>query len=147
MKYELGIMGKDLDIQKEKIIQRFNEWALLKPKLHFFKPSELYFKERQIWWTSIGQNIGSEENGKHGNFERPVLIFKKFNKDVFLSMPISTSIKIGAYRYVFARNEKQFCLNVSQMRVLSSKRLLRLVGHISPTDFNAVMAMYKEIAQ
>lgn len=141
-------MEKDFDIQKGKIIQRFNDWALLKPRLHFFKPiPERYFKERQIWWASIGQNIGSEENGKHGNFERPMLIFKKFNKDVFLGMPISTSIKIGAYRYVFVRNEQQFCLNVSQMRVLSSKRLLRLVGHISPADFNAVMAMYKEIAQ
>jgi hypothetical protein len=88
----LKIMEKDFD--KEKILKWFKGWAELKPKLHFSE-REIYFKERQIWWASVGQNIGSEENGKHGNFERTVLIFKKFNKDTFLGMPISTKIKIG----------------------------------------------------
>lgn len=36
----------------------------------------LYFKERQIWWASIGQNIGVEANGKNKKYERPVIILK-----------------------------------------------------------------------
>ena len=32
------------------------------------------FKERDIFWVSIGQNIGYEQNGKSDIFSRPVLI-------------------------------------------------------------------------
>ena len=135
-------MEKDFD--KEKILKWFKDWAELKPKLHFSE-RELYFKERQIWWASVGQNIGSEENGKHGNFERTVLIFKKFNKDTFLGMPISTKIKIGKHRYVFSKDSKKFCLNLSQMKVMSSKRLLRLVGIMAEPDFQNIVTLFKEM--
>jgi hypothetical protein len=30
-----------------------------------------------IWWASIGENVGSEINGKSRLFSRPVIIFKK----------------------------------------------------------------------
>jgi len=132
------------NFEKQKILRWFTDWAGLKPKLHFSE-RELYFKERQIWWTSIGQNIGSEQNGKRGNFERTVLVFKKFNKDTFLGMPISTKIKIGAHRYVFSSKGKEFCLNLSQMRVMSSKRLLRLVGNISSPDYQKIVQMFRDM--
>ena len=132
------------EFQKNKILEWFADWASLKPKLHFSE-RELYFKERQIWWTSIGQNIGSEENGKLKNFERPVLVFKKFNKKTFLGMPISTKIKIGAHRYIFSNNERNFCLNLSQMRVMSSKRFLRLIGNLPPSDYHNIVVMYRDM--
>lgn len=135
-------MNKDLS--KDKILKWFADWAGLKIKLHFSE-RELYFKERQIWWASIGYNIGSEQNGKRGNFERTVLVFKKFNRHTFLGIPISTKIKRGSYRYVFLRNGKEFCLNLSQMRVMSSKRLLRLIDNISPADYRSIAQMFKNM--
>lgn len=42
--------------------------------------SNLYFYEKDVWWASLGANIGHEEDGKNKKFERPVLILKKFNK-------------------------------------------------------------------
>ena len=132
---------------KEKILRWFSEWAKLKPTIHFAEPTEgeVYFRERQIWWTSIGQNIGSEENGKHGNFERPVIVLKKFNPQTFLAVPISTQAKEGAYRLVFINNNARFIANLSQMRVLSSKRLLRLVGTMPPADYERLQKMYHEV--
>ena len=138
-------MANNFYATKDKIIKWFADWANLKIQLHF-SDRELYFKERQIWWASIGQNIGSEQNGKHGNFERTVLVFKKFNKQTFLGIPISTKIKVGNHRYVFSQNGKGFCLNLSQMRVMSSKRLLRLVGIISTTEYQNIVKIFKEIA-
>lgn len=105
----------------------------------------MYFKERQIWWASIGQNIGSEENGKHGNFERPVIVFKKFNPQTFLAVPISTTAKAGAYRLVFTNNGERFVANLSQMRVLSSKRLLRLVWNLPPAEYERLKQMSQEM--
>lgn len=132
---------------KEKILRWFSEWAKLKPLIHFgeLTEPEVFFKERQIWWASIGQNIGSEENGKHGNFERPVIIFKKFNPQTFLAIPISTTAKAGAYRLVFTNNGERFVANLSQMRVLSSKRLLRLVWNLPSAEYERLKRMYQEM--
>ena len=38
-----------------------------------------FFYPREVWWCSAGLNIGVESNGKNKNFERPMLIIKKFN--------------------------------------------------------------------
>ena len=58
---------------------RFVEWTKLKIRLHIESKKIVYFYEREIWWASLGENIGFEQNGKDENFSRPVLILKKFN--------------------------------------------------------------------
>lgn len=136
-----------MNIQKIKEISNwFADWAKLKPRIHFSDAPTVFFRERQIWWASIGQNIGSEENGKHGNFERPVIIFKKFNPQTFLAVPISTVGKEGAHRVVFTneRNDR-FVANLSQMRVLSSKRLLRLVGILPSSVYTQLQQLYQAL--
>jgi hypothetical protein len=46
------------------MLKRFLDWIGLKEKLHksSFKPPLV--KERDLWWASIGENVGSEINGK-----------------------------------------------------------------------------------
>lgn len=119
------------------IIQRFSDWAKLKVKLHFLS-RVVYFQERQIWWASIGQNIGSEQNGKNLDFERPVLIVRKFNEQMFLGIPISTKLKQGKYFYQFTKNSRSYCVILSQIRIFSSNRLLRRVGKMSISDYGQV---------
>ena len=33
-------------------------------------------KQGEVYWSSLGHNVGDEENGKGENFRRPVLIVK-----------------------------------------------------------------------
>ncbi|MFA7169790.1 MAG: hypothetical protein WC178_02965 [Candidatus Paceibacterota bacterium] len=35
------------------------------------------FREREIWWCSLGENIGFEQDGKNEKFERPILVLRK----------------------------------------------------------------------
>lgn len=60
---------------------------------------KLFFHEREVWFTSLGLNIGFEQNGKGNNFLRPVLVLKKFSKDLLWIVPLSTAQKIGKYYY------------------------------------------------
>ena len=122
------------------IAQAIVDWTRLKIKLHF-SGRVVYFKEKQIWWIAVGQNIGDEQNGKNSNFERPVLILKKFNMNMFLGVPISTKIKDDQYKYTFTNNGTQFSANLSQIRVFSTKRLLRKVGVMENADFEQVKAV------
>jgi mRNA interferase MazF len=43
--------------------KQFDAWNQLKTILHN-SDKELYFKERDIFWASIGINIGYEQDGK-----------------------------------------------------------------------------------
>ncbi|TSC76682.1 MAG: hypothetical protein G01um101433_739, partial [Parcubacteria group bacterium Gr01-1014_33] len=45
-------------------MKRFLEWIGLKEKLHSAVHSAPLVSEREIWWVSIGENVGSEIDGK-----------------------------------------------------------------------------------
>lgn len=127
------------------ILRRFIDWSKLKFKIHTQNDIGFYFHEREIWWTSIGQNVGSEENGKNINFERPVLVLKKFNRNTFLGIPASSKLRTDRYHYIFSDGQKQYCLILSQIRILSSKRLLRHIGRITVADFENIKAKFRQL--
>ncbi len=131
----------------ERLLQLFVSWTKLKVRIHLkdIKERELYFYERQVWWASLGQNIGSEQNGKNTNFERPILVFKKFNEDTLWAIPASSKIKTGKYYELFHLGDKEFSLNLSQLRLISSKRLLRLSGSINREEYERIKNRIKQL--
>jgi mRNA interferase MazF len=98
-------------------------------------PDSFFFLEREIWWTSTGTNIGREIDGKHENFERPVLILKKFSEYDFIGLPISTKKNIYEILHkMIYHNEPRYVL-LKQTRYYSSKRLLRLIMRMEESEF------------
>src|SRR6185369_4104731 len=78
---------------KNNYIKRFDDWNHKKKQLESrILDESFFFLNREVWWTATGVNIGKEMDGKNDNFERPVLILKKFDEDNFLGLPISTHI-------------------------------------------------------
>ena len=53
----------------EDCLKDFDKWNELKKKLHV-RQERLLFHEREIWWCSLGVNIGFEENGKNEKTNR-----------------------------------------------------------------------------
>ena len=117
---------------------RFVEWTKLKIRLHIDHQKIVYFYEREIWWASLGENIGFEQNGKDESFSRPVLILKKLGKYSFLGIPLSTKIKerIG-YLKLYFKGEIVSAI-ISQMRIYSTKRILRKMGRIDNNQFDRI---------
>lgn len=128
------------------ILKKFIEWSKLKFKIHVSPDIDFYFKEREIWWASIGQNIGSEQNGKNNDFERLVLVLKKFNSRIFLGVPISTKVGTSPYHCEFVLGSNKYWANLSQIRTFSSKRLLRRVNKMAPEDFNKIRDILHNLA-
>lgn len=77
----------------------FDTWNKRKKKLHIRAIDTLYFHERDVWWCSIGVNIGFEQDGKGETVQRPVVVLRKFNKHVLLVLPLTTKVK--KHRYYF----------------------------------------------
>lgn len=116
--------------------ENFNAWNEEKKIINKKNiPENLFFHQREIWWCSAGLNIGVEINGKHDNFERPFLLLKKFNKDMIWVLPMTTKAKDNEYHYKLTHEEIDSWIILSQIKTLSSKRLLRKMGMISERDF------------
>ena len=120
-------------------MKNYRKWVKLKIALNNKKSeNNVYFREKQIWWCSLGENIGCEQDGKNKNFERPILILKKFNKNVLLMLPVTSSDKRGMYYYQFSYNNKKYSIILSQIKLISSKRLLRKIRRIDDGDFDEI---------
>ena len=132
----------DWDKMKEEISEVFNNWNKLKIQIH---KSErfIYPKPREIWWVSLGQNIGVEINGKNTKFERPVVIIKVFNQHSILVAPISSKMGIGKYLQNFINHRNiPNVINFSQIRSLSTKRLIRKAGKLGLEDFEKIKTLF-----
>lgn len=124
-------------------LQNFVDWTKLKIRIHCSN-KKLFPRARQIWWVSLGQNVGVEINGKSETFERPVLILRRFNDDSCLVLPISSKIKKGNYYFEFVNNNGDVnIINYSQIRTVSTKRMIRMVGVLDEEIFNKIKQNFK----
>ena len=125
-------------------LKDFDRWNELKKKLHI-RNEEILFHEREIWWCSLGINVGFEENGKNEMFERPVLILRKFNKYILWIIPLTRSKKDGDYYYRITQGEEDDSVVIlSQIRLISSKRLLRKMRMLKEPEFEDIKNKVKK---
>ncbi|MEK7157860.1 MAG: type II toxin-antitoxin system PemK/MazF family toxin, partial [Patescibacteria group bacterium] len=116
----------------------FGKWNNKKTEIdHANNPA--FYHEREVWWCSTGLNVGFEQDGKGENFSRPVLIVKGFNKNVFLSVPLTTKAKDGKYYYrIDLGDGVSRKIILSQIRLLDSKRLQEKITTINKEQFSEI---------
>jgi len=124
--------------------KNFDSWHQLKVNLHNSQKN-IRFKERDVFWASIGVNIGFEQDGKSRLCSRPVIIVKAYSKSLFLGVPLSTKIKDGSFFFEFILNEKPSSALLVQARTFDSKRLEKRIGMINQKDFNELKVKLKEL--
>src|SRR3989338_7055349 len=113
----------------------FRKWHSLKSRIDAVQDGMLY-RTQEVWWCALGANVGVEADGKNDLFERPVLVFRKFNKEMFWGLPMtSRSKRAEPFYFTFSLHEKPQTVVFSQLRVLSSKRLIRRLGKVSDSQF------------
>jgi len=88
-------------------MKRFLEWIGLKERLHTSEHKPPHVSHGDIWWASIGENVGSEINGKSKQFSRPVIVFKKLAHGFYFVIPTTTQVKTGTWYVQFRQQEKE----------------------------------------
>jgi mRNA interferase MazF len=102
----------------------FMRWHEEKSGIHCSGEERVYFHEREIWWCSLGANVGFEQDGKGERFARPVVVVKKFNKEIFWALPLTTRPKQGRYYFPIDLGDgRARSAILSQLRLLDAKRL------------------------
>jgi mRNA interferase MazF len=104
----------------------FLGWAKEQQKLEA-KQRIVTFHEREIWWCALGTNLGFEMDGKDKLRTRPVLIVKRFNQHLLWVVPLTSKPKQGTFYLPVIYQGRTSYLVLSQLRAISSKRLLRML--------------------
>lgn len=119
-------MQKDFDIwnEKKKLINELE--------------TETFYHEREVWWCSLGLNVGQEQDGKNNDFERPVLVLRKFNNRITWVLPITSKEKVGIYYYKLIYSKQNFIVMLSQIRLISSKRFRRKISKVPLEEFSII---------
>ena len=117
-------------------MNEYDRWNEIKKEITL-KKQNLIFKNRDIFWLQVGNNVGFETDGKGKDFLRPVLVLRKFSKDSFLGIPLTTSQKddIFHYKFILNSNKKVNYATLSQVKLFDAKRLYNKLGKISVNDF------------
>ncbi|MEK7213726.1 MAG: type II toxin-antitoxin system PemK/MazF family toxin [Patescibacteria group bacterium] len=139
---EYGIERISLDI----IDDFFKKWHKIKDSL-INSSSKVFFHEREIWWCSIGRNIGFEQNGKGDEFTRPVIIIKRLSLDTCLIIPLTTSNKrknIFSLGILTGEIGESFAM-VEQIRLIDAKRLGKKITVLDKERFDKLISFIKGI--
>mgnify|MGYP001575368511 CR=1 FL=1 len=116
-------------------MKKFLEWIGLKEKLHNQKHHPPLVSQGDIWWASVGENVGSEINGKNNLFSRPVIILKKLAHGFYFIIPTTTQIKAGTWYVKFRQQEKEMIACLHQARAIDYRRLSSKLGTLDDEDF------------
>ncbi len=123
-----------------KFLEIFDKWNN-KKKIITQKEKTIFVKERDIVFINMGQNIGIEQDGKGDEFLRPVVVYKKFNNEMFLGIPLTSSLKDSRFYFNFEFNSKtdgirESSVILSQIRAFDTKRVKFRLGIINKNDFS-----------
>ena len=70
----------------------YSEWHKKKSDIEHNNDTRVFSMNAKFGGVHLVRML-FEQDGKGGKFARPVLVFKKFNKEVFWALPLSTRIK------------------------------------------------------
>ncbi len=120
--------------------KNFDAWNEKKKYLHGTEHSDdFFYHEREVWWCSIGVNVGVESDGKNEYFERPILVIKKFNKEMFWGIPLTSKEKKGEFFHEIQHDAGTSWAILSQLKNFSSKRLLRKIGMVPIGTYSEIL--------
>lgn len=127
-------------------IKDFDRWNEKKKQTDFKNEERKPFIHmREVWWCTVGVNVGSEIDGKNENFERPVLVMRVISGNGFLGVPLTSRKKGHRYEVTITHDRGDSFANISQIRFFSRKRLLRKVGTVSEQHFQTVLNKLRDL--
>lgn len=105
-----------------------------------------FFHEREIWWCMLGANVGFEQDGAGEDFLRPIVIFRKFNNEIFWAIPLTHTEKNTKYYFPFTFGKAISSTAIlSQIRLIDARRLSHKLGNLLDADFVELTKKFKAL--
>jgi len=115
-------------------LEKYDEWNEQKKTLAK-KDRQLFFKEGEIWWCSLGMNLGEEVYGKGKVFRRPVVILRKISGTACIVLPTTSQEKTGTwYHGIVVDGVRRFVM-MHQIRFVTTKRFESRIASLPKDEF------------
>ena len=126
-------------------LKRFFEWIGLKERLDSRIMAAPHVSEGELWWASLGENVGAEINGKSRDFSRPVLIFRKLSSGFYFVIPLTTQMRTGSWYVSYQQGDKECTACLHQARSIDYRRLHSRLGELDEVDFLRVQEAFQKL--
>lgn len=123
--------------------KNFDKWNNEKKNIHQ-NGSNKFYKAKEIWWCSLGLNIGFEQDGTSKDYQRPVLVLKGFSRQVCWVIALTTSKKKNPYHISVGiiDGEESFAI-LSQIRLVDTKRFTDRLVVLDTKTFDKIRKAIK----
>lgn len=126
-------------------MKNFDEWNILKKSIDFSKTHKFYH-EREVWWCSIGKNVGFEQDGSGERSLRPILVLKGFSKQVCIVLPLTTSSRQNPYYINIGEiSSRNSFVIISQIKLIDTKRLVEKIGFLNKETFATIRKTVRDL--
>ncbi|PIR41655.1 MAG: hypothetical protein COV31_00035 [Candidatus Yanofskybacteria bacterium CG10_big_fil_rev_8_21_14_0_10_46_23] len=123
----------------------FDRWNESKKNIHLNKSGRFY-REREIWWCSVGVNVGNEQDGGGKLFQRPVLVVKGLSRRTCIVIPLTTSENKHPMRVRLGDiGGKESSVVISQLRVVDTQRFNERLSILSKSRFTSIQKAVREL--
>lgn len=124
----------------------YSRWITIKSVLNAIE-TPVSFCEREVWWASLGENIGFELDGKSFDYSRPIVILKAFGRNNLFYVPLTTTTCERKKSYFFDVGEvisgKQSKASLSHTSSMDARRLLTRIGLLEQNLFDNLQEAIK----
>lgn len=103
-------------------------------------------KEKEIWWCSIGMNVGSEVFGKGHDYTRPVLVINAEGSESFIGIPLTSNIKNKKYSCIIKTDDRVLhTALLYQIRSFDKRRLTERKYILSNEEYAKIEEYFKKL--
>jgi len=116
----------------------YRKWQKEKTRINLRNPP--FFYEREVWWCTLGKNVGHEQDGGDIFFTRPVVILTKFNLNLCLVVPLTKKRREGRYYFFIGPIQNRNAVAIlSQIRIIDSRRLSFKITTLPTKDYEGLV--------
>ncbi len=124
-------------------MKKFDEWNNVKKTID--NNISKFYKERDVWWSYVGVNIGNEQDGDKNTFQRPVLVLRGISRNTCFVIPLTTSKREHLSRInIGIVGDKDAKAIMSQVKIIDTRRLISKICMIDKNIFENIRKNIKE---
>lgn len=128
----------------------YKNWMIVKKKIHSktlsSKKHHTRVRRGEVYWASIGENIGHEQDGKGNAYSRPVLVYQVFSYNTVLIIPLTRNGKKDKFHCQLELNNAPSFASHSQVKSCDTIRLgTNKIGRLSKLDFYRLSLRFRAL--
>ena len=126
-------------------MKEYDPWNEKKKILEQSIP-KVFCHSREIWWCSLGLNIGKEQDGGGEGYERPVLILKTLSQNTCLVVPLTSSVSQHPFRIPIGNIDGvNSSVILSQVKTVDTRRFSEKIRILEKDVFDVIRKAIKDM--